>query len=74
MIFEVVALSLALSAQAAPSPAPTKEPKICRREEPAIGSRLSRARQVCKTAAEWNSERDERQAEMKEAARAQPGS
>lgn len=77
-MFELLALSLALSVQtapeAAPSPKPAKEAKICRREEPLVGSRLGRARQVCKTAAQWERERDDRQSDMRDAARGQPGS
>lgn len=73
MILYTAALSLALvaapEAQTAPTAEPVKERKICKREEAAIGSRLSRGRQICRTAAEWASDRQDRKIEIEDTKR-----
>jgi hypothetical protein len=73
MIFQIAALALALSPQTAPqvapTPAPEAERKVCKREEPTVGSRLARSTMVCRSAAEWAAERSQRDADMDSARR-----
>lgn len=59
MMFVIAALALAsfetVPAQAQPIPA-EPERKICRTEPAPTGSRMSRGKRVCRTAAEWAAE------------------
>ena len=73
MIFQITALTLALATQidthGAPAQSPEPERKVCKREEPTVGSRLARSKLVCRSAAEWAAERSQREADMEAARR-----
>ena len=60
MIFATAALAVATTAVAEAPRAQEDEKRVCRRVEPATGSRLG-TRRVCRSAAEWRAMEEEEQ-------------